>query len=80
MGTDLSARWSFRCWVPRHARDAEESRIGLSPPLAPRSRRRNDPAGPRLGEQNEAEILGLRDEWAERHVRTCLARQPLKKR
>ena len=26
--------------------------------------------------ENEAEILGLSDQWRDNHVRTCLARKP----
>src|SRR5262245_4241129 len=36
----------------------------------------NDPAGRTLRCENEADILGLRDQWRVTHVRACLARKP----
>jgi rare lipoprotein A len=46
-------------------------------PLAPRlESATNDPAGRTRRCENEAEILGLRDQWRENHVRTCLLRKP----
>src|SRR5262245_57149052 len=36
----------------------------------------NDPAGRTLRCENEADILGLRDQWRATHVRACLARKP----
>jgi len=85
MGTDFERKVELQVLVlgegGRLATPEEEPESVFREPLAPRVEAApNDPAGPRLRCQNEAEILGLRDEWAERHVRTCLARQPLKKR
>ena len=46
-------------------------------PLAPRlDASPNDPAGRTTRCENEADILGLREQWREMHVRNCLARKP----
>jgi rare lipoprotein A len=46
-------------------------------PLAPRiEATSNDLAGRTQRCENEAEILGLTDQWRDNHVRTCLARKP----
>ena len=46
-------------------------------PLVPRlESTTDDAAGRRQRCENEAEILGLTDQWREMHVRNCLARQP----
>jgi rare lipoprotein A len=48
-------------------------------PLVPRiESTSNDPTGRTQRCENEAEILGLRDQWRDNHIRICLARQPLK--
>lgn len=48
-------------------------------PLVPRiESTSNDPTGRTQRCENEAEILGLRDQWRDNHIRVCLARQPLK--
>ncbi|HSD40406.1 MAG TPA: septal ring lytic transglycosylase RlpA family protein [Burkholderiales bacterium] len=85
MGTDFERKVELQVLVlgdgGRLATSEEGPESVFREPLAPRFEPApNDPAGPRLRCRNEAEILGLRDHWAERHVRTCLARQPLKKR
>jgi rare lipoprotein A len=46
-------------------------------PLVPRlEATSNDPAGRTRRCENEAEILGLRDQWRDNHIRTCLLRKP----
>ncbi len=45
-------------------------------PLAPRlESTANDPSGRHAQCSNEAEILGLRDQWRDMHVRNCMARK-----
>jgi rare lipoprotein A len=49
-------------------------------PLAPRiESTSNDPAGRTRRCENEAEILGLQDQWRDNHVRTCLQRRPVQR-
>ena len=58
--------------------DPPEDEPVFREPLAPRlEATSNDPAGRTQRCENEAEILGLRDQWRDNHVRTCLARKPL---
>ena len=54
----------------------EDERV-FREPLAPRIEVTSDDlAGRTLRCENEAEILGLSDQWRDNHVRTCLARKP----
>jgi rare lipoprotein A len=56
--------------------DPPEDEPAFREPLAPRlEATSNDLAGRTQRCENEAEILGLRDQWRENHVRICLARQ-----
>ena len=60
--------------------DPPEDEPVFREPLAPRlEATSNDPAGRTQRCENEAEILGLRDQWRDNHVRTCLARKPLQR-
>jgi rare lipoprotein A len=60
--------------------DPPEDEPVFREPLAPRiEATSNDPAARRQRCENEAEILGLRDQWRDNHVRTCLARKPLQR-
>ena len=57
--------------------DPPEDEPVFREPLAPRiEATSNDLAGRTQRCENEAEILGLRDQWRDNHVRTCLARKP----
>lgn len=57
--------------------DPPEDEPVFREPLVPRlEATSNDPAGRTQRCENEAEILGLRDQWRENHVRTCLLRKP----
>ena len=61
--------------------DPPEDEPVFREPLAPRiEATSNDLAGRTQRCENEAEILGLRDQWRENHVRTCLARKPAQQR
>jgi rare lipoprotein A len=54
----------------------EDERV-FREPLVPRlEATSNDPAGRARRCENEAEILGLRDQWRDNHIRTCLLRKP----
>ena len=54
----------------------EDERV-FREPLVPRLESTTDDAAGRTQRcENEAEILGLRDQWRDMHVRNCLARQP----
>lgn len=58
----------------------EDERV-FREPLAPRLESTTDDAAGRTQHcENEAEILGLRDQWRDMHVRNCLARQPAGRR
>jgi rare lipoprotein A len=60
--------------------DPPEDEPVFREPLVPRlETTTNDPAGRRQRCENEAEILGLRDQWRDNHIRTCLARKPLQR-
>jgi rare lipoprotein A len=49
-------------------------------PLAPRIEATSDDLSGRTQRcENEAEILGLSDQWRDNHVRTCLARKPVQR-
>jgi rare lipoprotein A len=57
--------------------DPPEDEPVFREPLVPRlEATSNDPAGRTRRCENEAEILGLRDQWRDNHVRTCLLRKP----
>lgn len=59
--------------------DPPEDEPVFREPLVPRiESTSNDPTGRTQRCENEAEILGLRDQWRENHIRICLARQPKK--
>jgi rare lipoprotein A (peptidoglycan hydrolase) len=50
-------------------------------PLAPRIEATSDDLAGRTRRcENEAEILGLSDQWRDNHVRTCLARKPVQRK
>jgi rare lipoprotein A len=57
--------------------DPPEDEPVFREPLVPRlEATSNDPAGRARRCENEAEILGLRDQWRDNHIRTCLLRKP----
>ena len=57
--------------------DPPEDEPVFREPLVPRlEATSNDPAGRAQRCENEAEILGLRDQWRDNHIRTCLLRKP----
>lgn len=60
--------------------DPPEDEPVFREPLVPRlESTSNDLAGRTRRCENEAEILGLSDQWRENHVRTCLARKPVQR-
>jgi rare lipoprotein A len=59
--------------------DPPEDEPVFREPLVPRiESTSDDPTGRTQRCENEAEILGLRDQWRDNHIRVCLARQPKK--
>jgi rare lipoprotein A len=57
--------------------DPPEDEPVFREPLVPRiESTSNDPTGRTQRCENEAEILGLRDQWRDNHIRTCLLRKP----
>ena len=57
--------------------DPPEDEPVFREPLVPRlEATSNDPAGRARRCENEAEILGLSDQWRDNHIRTCLLRKP----
>jgi rare lipoprotein A len=60
--------------------DPPEEELVFREPLVPRLESTTDDAAGRTQRcENEAEILGLRDQWRDMHVRNCLARKPARR-
>jgi rare lipoprotein A len=60
--------------------DPPEDEQVFREPLVPRLESTTDDAAGRAQRcENEAEILGLRDQWRDLHVRNCLARKPARR-